>query len=196
MDTAQRLAVNGKVGWSGCLVLTLGLALLLSACAPGASPDQELRQEIQGLKGEVKALQEQVARLEAGQQAILALLQKPAAAPAAAPAPAPETLAPPEPAPASPPLTVSQLLAAQDRYLGTRVTVKGMVGTVLMHHKSFILNSPQGMVEVFFDKLPDAKQVQRLSSTNLDQPVTVTGMVSLPAKAGMRLQIQAEAVEF
>jgi hypothetical protein len=196
MDTTQRLAANGKVGWSGCLVLTLGLALLLSACAPGGSPDQELRQEIKGLKGEVKSLQEQLARLEAGQQAILALLPKSGAAPAAAPAPAPVTPAPPEPAPASPPLTVSQLLAAQDRYLGTRVTVKGMVGTVLMHHKSFILNSPQGMVEVFFDKLPDAKQVQRLSSTNLDQPVTVTGMVSLPAKSGMRLQIQAEAVEF
>ena len=57
------------------------------------------------------------------------------------------------------PLTVSQLLAGKDQYLGARVTVKGEVGPVLVHHKSLMLKSPQGMVEVLFGKLPDQKQV-------------------------------------
>jgi hypothetical protein len=198
MDTRTRLLVSGKIGWRGSLLLASGLLLLPWACAPASSTDQELHKDIQGLKTEVTALKEQVAKLAAGQKEIIGLLEKRVAAPAPAPAPvpAPEALqALPQPQ-AAQPLTVSQLLAGKDRYLGTRVTVKGMVGTVLIHHKSFTFNSPQGLVEVFFDKLPDARQVQRLSSTNIDQPVTVTGMVSLPPKGSMKLQINAESVDF
>jgi hypothetical protein len=67
-----------------------------------------------------------------------------------------------------------------------------------VHHKSLLLKSPQGMVEVFFGKLPDAKQVQRLISTPINQPLTVTGVVNLPSgSAGAaKLQITAEAIDF
>ncbi len=96
------------------------------------------------------------------------------------------------------PLTVSQLLAGKDQYLGARVTVKGEAGPVLVNHKSVMLKSPQGMVEVLFGKLPDQKQVARLTSIPIDQPLTVTGVVSLPpgTAGAAKLQISAEAVDF
>ena len=47
------------------------------------------------------------------------------------------------------------------------MTVKGEAGPVMVHRKSLMLKSPQGMVEVLFGKLPDPKQVQRLTSTPL-----------------------------
>jgi hypothetical protein len=67
-----------------------------------------------------------------------------------------------------------------------------------VHHKSLLLKSPEGMVEVFFGKLPDAKQVQRLTSTPINQPLTVTGVVNLPAAGAgaAKLQITAEAIDF
>ena len=70
---------------------------------------------------------------------------------------------------------MAELLAGKDRYLGTRVTVKGMPGPVMVHHKSLMLKGPQGMVEVLFGNLPDPKLVQSLTSTTLDKPLTVTG---------------------
>ncbi len=93
---------------------------------------------------------------------------------------------------------MGQLIAGKDRYVGTRVTVKGPVGPVMMHHKSLMLKSPQGMVEVLFGNLPDPKLVQTLTSTPLDKPITVTGLVNLPPArgGGAQLQINAEAVEF
>lgn len=75
---------------------------------------------------------------------------------------------------------MAELLASKDRYLGTRVKVKGMPGPVMVHHKSLMLKGPQGMVEVLFGNLPDPKLVQSLSSTALDKPLTVTGVVNLP----------------
>jgi hypothetical protein len=93
-------------------------------------------------------------------------------------------------------LTVSELITGKDRYLGTRVTVRGAVGPVLVHHKSLLLKSPEGLVEVFFGKLPDQKQVQRLTSTTLDQPITVTGVAGPSPKGGAKLEIQAEAIDF
>ena len=95
-------------------------------------------------------------------------------------------------------LTVDQLLAGKDRYLGTRVKVKGLPGPVMVHHKSLMLKGPQGLVEVLFGNLPDPKLIQTLSSAALDKPLTVTGMVNLPParSAGAQLQINAEAVEF
>jgi hypothetical protein len=78
------------------------------------------------------------------------------------------------------------------------VKVKGMPGPVMVHHKSLMLKSPQGMIEVLFGNLPDPKLVQSLSSAALDKPLTVTGVVNLPPArgAGAQLQINAEAVEF
>ena len=95
-------------------------------------------------------------------------------------------------------LTVDQLLAGKDRYLGTRVKVKGMPGPVMVHHKSLMLKGPQGMVEVLFGNLPDPKLIQTLSSAALEKPLTVTGVVNLPPArgGGAQLQINAEAVEF
>jgi hypothetical protein len=175
----------------------LAVLLLLSGCSPAKTSDPELRQEIQGLKADLAALKEAMARLEGGQQAILEVLKK--SGPVAEPQALPPQAAPlPEPAPGPQALTVSQLIAGKDRYLGSRVVVKGNVGPVLVHHKSLLLVSPEGMVEVFLDKLPDQKVMQRLTSAPFEGPVTVTGTVGLPGKSGggAKLQINAEAVEF
>lgn len=176
------------IGLGRFIVLLAALASL-SACAPSNQAEAELRQEIQALKAQVTAVQEKLNQVQTGQQAILDLLKQPApVAPMAAPS------QPPAPAP----LTVDQLLASKDRYLGTRVQVKGMPGPVMVHHKSLMLKGPQGMVEVLFGSLPDPKLVQSLSSTALDKPLTVTGVVNLPPArgGGAQLQINAEAVEF
>jgi hypothetical protein len=171
------------------MVMLMAL-VFLSACAPSNQTEEELRKEIQALKAQMAATQEKLNQMQVTQQDILDLLKKPApvAAPAAVPSqpPGPEAL------------TVDQLLASKDRYLGTRVKVKGMPGPVMVHHKSFMLKGPQGMVEVMFGNLPDPKLVQSLSSAALDKPLTVTGTVNLPPArgAGAQLQINAEAVEF
>jgi len=168
--------------------------VFLPACAPSNQAQEELRKEIQALKAQVTALQEKLNQVQTGQQAILDLLKP--SAPAAAPLP------PPMAVPSQPPgleaLTVAELLASKDRYLGTRVKVKGMPGPVMVHHKSLMLKGPQGMVEVLFGHLTDPKLVQTLSSAALDKPLTVTGVVNLPPArgGGAQLQINAEAVEF
>jgi hypothetical protein len=126
--------------------------------------------------------------LQAGQQTMLDLLQKSLQPPQAA-----QPFQPPPPQV----LTVSQLLANKDQYLGSRVTVKGKAGPVIMHRKSLLLVAPEGMVEVLLGSLPDEKTVVRLTSTPLEKPVTVTGIVSLPLQAtSAKLQITAEAVDF
>jgi outer membrane murein-binding lipoprotein Lpp len=180
-------------------VIALLLALvLLSACAPSNQQDEELRKEIKALKAQITAMQSKLDQLQGEQQAIISLLKQPAA-PAPTPVPPPEPTVLPGQPPAPPSLTVGQLLASKDRYVGARVTVKGLMGPVMMHHKSFMLKSPQGMIEVLFANLPDPKTIQTLSSSPLeDKPVTVTGVVNLsPARgAGAQLQISAEAVQF
>ncbi len=183
---ASKSLKAGRLARTFIPLIILGL---ISGCSAPAKSDEELRKEIQDLRGEVKAMQEKLVQLQAGQQAILELLKKPATPP---PAAAP-VFQPPQ---APPPLTVGQLIAGKDRYLGTRVTVTGPVATVLVHHKSLLLKSPEGMVEVFFGKITDQKLVQYLTSASIDKPVTVTGMVSLPPKAGAaKLQIDAESVD-
>ncbi len=176
--------------WQKWLLLAAALVLIATACAQPPGGTEELRKEVQGLKAEVQALKEKLAQVEARQQTMLDLLKRPGAAPEAA------ALPPPPGTPAV--LTLSQLLTEKERYLGTRVTVRGEAGAVLMHHKSLMLKAPEGMVEVSFATLPDQKQVQRLTSTPLEAPLTVTGVVSLPPKGGggAKLQITAEAVEF
>jgi hypothetical protein len=178
-----------RVGICRLMVMLMAL-MFLSACAPSNQADEELRKEVQALKAQVAATQEKLNQVQVGQQAILDLLKKPAMGSA------PVALPSPPPGPES--LTVAELLASKDRYLGTRIKVKGMPGPVMVHHKSFMLKGPQGMVEVLFGSLPDQKLIQTLSSTALDKPVTVTGVVNLPPArgAGAQLQINAEAVEF
>jgi hypothetical protein len=184
------------VGLCRFIIMLMALASL-SACAPANQADGELRQEIKDLKAQVTVLQEKLNQLQAGQQVILDLLKQPA--PVAAPAPAPiAPMAVPSQPEAPAPLTVGELLTSKDRYLGTRVRVKGMPGPVMVHHKSLMLKGPQGMVEVLFGNLPDPRLIQSLTSTALDKPLTVTGVVNLPPArgAGAQLQINAEAVEF
>jgi hypothetical protein len=177
------------------IVVLMALASL-SACAPSNQADEELRKEIQALKTQVAVLQEKLNQVQAGQQAILDLMKQPA--PPAAPLAPPAPMAVPSQPPAADALTVDQLLASKDRYLGTRVKVKGMPGPVMVHHKSLMLKGDQGLVEVLFGNLPDPKLIQSLSSAALDKPLTVTGVVNLPPArgAGAQLQINAEAVEF
>jgi hypothetical protein len=181
-----------------CRFIVILMALvLLSACAPSSQADEKLHQEIQALKAQVTAMQEKLNQVQTGQQVMLELLKQPA--PVAAPPPAPiAPMAVPSQPPAPEALTVAELLASKDRYLGTRVKVKGMPGPVMVHHKSLMLKGPQGMVEVLFGNLPDPKLIQSLSSTALDKPLTVTGVVNLPPArgGGAQLQINAEAVEF
>ena len=180
-----------------CRFIVVLMALVsLSACAPSnQAAEEDLRKEIQALKAQVTAMQEKLNQVQTGQQVMLELLKQPA--PAAAPAPIAPMAVPSQP-PAPEALTVAELLASKDRYLGTRVKVKGMPGPVMVHHKSLMLKGPQGMVEVLFGNLPDPKLIQSLSSAGLDKPLTVTGVVNLPPArgGGAQLQINAEAVEF
>ena len=187
----------------GALLMAL---LFLFACAPSSQAEEELRKEMQALKAQVAAMQEKLNQIQTGQQAILDQLKQPAAvaAPVAPPVPAPAAapVAAPFALPGQPPatatLSVAQLLDSKDRYLGTRVKVMGAVGPVMVHHKSLMLKSSRGMVEVLFGDLPDPKLIQTLTSTPLDKPITVTGVVKLgPARgAASQIQINAEAVEF
>jgi hypothetical protein len=180
------MPLKRKMTMSKWPLLLLSLALLApGACTPDKKAQEEMQKEMQGLKTEIKALQEKLAKLEAGQQEILSLLRKPAAPPiAAAPPAAPE------------PMSVSQLLKDKERFLGARVTVKGMPGTVVVHRQTMLLKAPEGMLEVYFGAIPDVPTVNRLTSTTLDQPLTITGLVNPPGRGGGNLRINAEAIEF
>ncbi len=186
MDRGNGLLKNITGGRKGGFLALLAALLLLAACSSSKKADEEQNREIHGLKAEIAQLKEELAKLETEQQAIWDLVKKPGVWPEAA--------TQMEPTPGQP-LTVSQLIAGKDRLIGTRVRVKGLVGPVLVHHKSLLLKSPEGMVEVFFGNLEE-KLVQRLTSTLLDQPVTVTGMVNPAPKGGAKLMITAEGVEF
>lgn len=177
---------KGKMTRNMWPVLLLALALLApAACTPDRQAQEELRQDIQDLKTEIKALQAKVAKLEASQQEMATSLQKPQAPAAAAGTPEPtETL------------SVAQLLRDKERLQGTLVKVKGMPGTVLVHHKTILLKGRPGVVEVYFGGLPDVKAINRLTSTTLDQPLTFTGVLHLPPRGGGNPRITAEAVEF
>jgi len=183
-------------------VLVLALALLgLTACTADKKAEEERRREIQGLKTEIKVLQDKVAQLEAAQQTLQIKTAQLEAGnleiqkQLAKPEPAATPPAPTPPA-APPPLTVSQLLREKERFQGTRITVQGLPGTVLVHHKTLLLRAPEGVVEVYYGRLPEVKTINRLSSTTLDQPLTVTGIFNFPAKTGGNPRITAEAVEF
>ncbi len=163
--------------------------MLLASCSP-TKPDQELREEIKALKDEVNGLKEKLGQMEAGQQKVLEALAR-----LEMQKPTPTQVEQAQGMPA--PLTVSELFKNRDRFMGQRVAVKGEVGIVLIHRKSFYLKAPEGMVEVFFGNLRDKALVERLTSQTLTQPVTVIGVVSAaPGHDPGRLQLLAETVEF
>lgn len=176
--------------------LLLAVPWLLPGC-PAAPGDPELKKEVQALKAEVTAVKEKLGQVEAGQKALMDLvkdLQKPQAAVPGAPA---------TPAAALPgaavPLTVPELFKNKDQLLGTRVTVRGVPGPVMMHKKTLFLGGPEGMVEVIYGNLQDTKQVERLTAQTIDTPITVSGILSAAAgqtKVPTRLIIMADTVEF
>ena len=181
-----------------CRFIVMLMALVfLSACAPSNQAEEELRKEIQALKAQVTAMQEKLNQVQTGSAGHFGPAEA-AGARGGAHSSHGGSHGRAEPTPAPDALTVAELLASKDRYLGTRVKVKGMPGPVMVHHKSLMLKGPQGMVEVLFGNLPDPKLIQSLSSAALDKPLTVTGVVNLPPArgAGAQLQINAEAVEF
>jgi hypothetical protein len=172
------------------LFLGLGLALgLWPACKPPQT-EEKLSQEIQEIRKELSSLKDQMGRVEAGQPELQQMLAK--------------LMAPKEPAALVVPgvdpgyiLTVSQLFRERERWLGQRLKVKGEVGIVMMHRKSFYLKAPEGMVEVFFGNLPDKAMVDRLTSQALGRFATVTGVLAgATGHDPGRMQIMAEAVEF
>lgn len=193
MRVMQKAPFDAQV-WK--FVLAAGILLALSACT-----DQETKREVQALQTEVAALKEKLGQMEAGQKDLrdtLKNLQRPPEIAIPAAPPGLQTPAPPA-APEAAPLTVSQLFKDKDRLVGTRVTVKGESGPVLMHKKILYLQSPEGMVEVFFGNMPDKKQVERLTAQAAEQPLTVTGMLSSAPGKGkdlLRLQITAESIDF
>jgi hypothetical protein len=187
MGKTKSYSTFGQAAWT---LLILAMLPLFWGCMPESKGDEELRREVKELKAESAALRDKLTRLEAEQRAILSLLKPGVGLPAM-----PET--PPGAAPPSPePLSVSRLLAQKEQFIGTRVTVKGPVGPVLVHHKSLMLKAPEGLVEVLFGNLPDPKLVVRLTSITIDHPITVTGVVSLSQRGSAKLQIAAEAVDF
>ncbi len=180
------------------LSLLFTLLLMLPGCPAPPQTDEGLKKEVESLKKEVAVLNDQVKKLEAVQKLLLAQMRTEYQAPAAAPTPAPPAAAP-EPAappPAPEPLSVSQLIKEKDRYLGFRITVKGPVGPVLVHHKSLMLKAPEGMVEVLLGKLPDQQMVEKLLALPVIGPLTVTGIARISPRGGTQLQLQAEVLEF
>ncbi|MGQ9688960.1 MAG: hypothetical protein ACUVXF_09270 [Desulfobaccales bacterium] len=182
-----------------CIIAALlALVWLMPGC-PAPSADQELKKDLKALKGEVEALKERVIQLETAHKMILEMGKVPQPSKAAEP-PAEQLLAtqPAQPAAATP-LTVDELLKNKDSLIGTRVTVKGMPGPVVMHKKTLFLSGAGGMVEVIYGNLQDKNQVDRLSAQTLETPLTVSGLLSTApgqAKQAVRLVIMADAVEF
>lgn len=188
-----------RAAWGTALILAL---LWLTPGCP-TSGSEKLPKEVETLKGDVAALKERVNQLEAGQKLLTEMVKlKTAASSPAAPAMGAELPGMP-PAPVQPsaaPMTLDELFKNQNQLLGTRVTVRGLPGPVLMHKKILFMSGPGGsLLEVIYGNLQDRKQVERLTSQAIDAPITVTGLLSgAPgqAKGQVRLIIMADSVEF
>jgi hypothetical protein len=177
--------------------------------APGCQPppgNEKLKKEVEGLKAEVAILKEEVGKLEAAQKILTELVKMKTAAPAA-PSPfgfpgagAEQPGMPPPSAPAAgAPMTMDELFKNKDSLLGTRVTVTGLPGPVMMHKKTLFMSGPGGMVEVIYGNLQDKKQVDRITAQSIETPITVSGILSAApgqGKGQVRLIIMADSVEF
>jgi hypothetical protein len=157
---------------------------------------------MEALKTEMAAIKEKLSQIEASQKVVLEMVKgtqkTQAAAPAGTVAGLPVIQAPAAPAPGTP-LTVDELFKQKDQLLGTRVTVKGLPGPVMMHKKTLFLGGPGGMVEVIYGNLQDKKQVERLTAQTIETPLTVSGILSAApgqTKEPVRLIIMADMVEF
>jgi hypothetical protein len=189
-------------GRAGCAAaLILAILWLIPGCPPPPG-NEKLAKEVEALKTEVAALKEKVNQLEASQKILMEMVKVKAAAPTTALPGAGALLPgmPPQPGQAqAAPLTVDELFKNKDQLIGTRVTVKGVPGPVMMHKKTLFMNGPGGMLEVIYGNLQDKKQVDRITAQNIDTPIIVTGLLSAApgqAKGQVRLFIMADSVEF
>jgi len=177
----------------------LALLWLTPGCPPPPG-GEDLKKEVEALKTEVATLKEKVSQVEASQKVMLEMLKLKAAmpSPGAASTELPGMPAAPAQA-AGTPLSLDELFKNKDQLLGTRVTVKGLPGPVMMHKKTLFLGGPGGMVEVIYGNLPDKRQVERITAQAIDTPITVSGLLSASpgqAKNQVRLVIMADSVEF
>lgn len=189
-------------GVSLAVALILAVLWLAPGCPAGLG-DPELKKDIKALKEEVAAVKGKLGQMEVNQKEVLELVKNLQQAKAAAPGipglPAPSASMAQPGAGAPAPITVDELFKNKDQLLGTRVTVKGVPGPVLMHKKTLFLSGPGGMVEVIYGNIQDKKQVERLTSQTIEAPVTVSGLLSaIPGqtKEATRLMIMADTVEF
>jgi len=184
----------------GLLAALLVVALGLISGCPSPKGDQELQKEVESLKSEVAGLKEKVIALEASQKVILGMIKKEAPQEPAPGAAAGQLFPQVQPEPTmGKPITVEELFKKKDQLLGTRVTVKGVPGPVMMHKKTLFLQSPQGMVEVLYGNLQDRQQVERLTAQTIETPIIVSGLLSTApgqTKEPVRLIIMADMVEF
>jgi hypothetical protein len=188
----------GRAAW---LAAGLVVLLWLTPGCPAPPGNQDLKKEVEALKAEVASLKDKIVQLEATQKVLVELAKGTAAPKAEEPKLEQLPLAQPgQPAqPGAAAMTVDELFKNQETLLGTRVTVKGLPGPVLMHKKTLFLSGPGGMVEVIYGNLQDKTQVDRLTAQALETPITVSGLLSAApgqAKKTMRLIIMADAVEF
>ena len=181
---------------------------LIPGC-PSPPGIQELKKEVEALKAEVSMLKEKIIQVEAGQKVILEMakgVQQPKESEPAALETIPPggtTIVPgmqTAPGPAGfTPLTLGELFKNKDQLIGTKVTVRGIPGPVMMHKKTLYMSAPGGMVEVLYGNLQDKKQVERLTAQTIETPVTVSGILSSApgqTKEPIRLIIMADLVEF
>jgi hypothetical protein len=205
-DTARKAweKMSGRLapgpGRAGCLAAVILALLWLTPGCPAPPGGEDLKKEVEALKTEVATLKEKLSQVEAGQKVMLEMMKLKALVPGAG---AGSTELPGFPtAPgqaAGTPLTLDELFKNKDQLLGTRVTVKGLPGPVLMHKKTLFLGGPGGMVEVIYGNLPDKRQVERLTAQSIETPITVSGLLSAApgqAKDQVRLVIMADSVEF
>jgi hypothetical protein len=189
-------------GRAVCLAALILAILWLTPGCPPPPGNEKLNKEVEALKAEVTALKEQVNKLEATQKILVEMVKTRAAVPAPL-APGASAELPGLPTPpgqiAGTTLTVDELFRDKDKLLGTRVTVKGLPGPVMMHKKTLFMNGPGGMVEVIYGNLQDKRQVDRITAQSIETPITVSGILSAApgqTKGQVRLIIMADSVEF
>lgn len=196
----KRIVVGTQARRAGYLAAALVVILCLIPGCPSPKGVQELQKEVESLKSEVAGLKEKVIALEASQKVILGMIKREALQEPAPGAAAGQLIPQVQPEPTmGEPLTVDELFKKKDQLLGTRVTVKGVPGPVMMHKKTLFLQGSQGMVEVLYGNLQDRKQVERLTAQTIETPIIVSGLLSTApgqTKEPVRLIIMADMVEF
>jgi hypothetical protein len=197
-------------GRVACLAALIVAILWVTPGCPPPPGDEKLTKEVEALKAEVATLKDKISKLEAAQKILTEMVKAKAATPGTPQAvPTPPAIPgmgselpgmPPPPAQtAGTPMTLEELFKNKDSLLGTRVTVRGLPGPVMMHKKTLFMSAPGGMVEVIYGNIQDKKQVDRITAQNIETPITVSGILSAApgqSKGQVRLIIMADSVEF